>query len=52
MQAAEAALQKALGTRVSITQGKRGGRIELHFYSPEELERVYQLILKAAEERA
>lgn len=46
--AAEETLQRAVGTKVRIQQGKRGGRIELHFYSEEEMERVYQLILEAA----
>ena len=46
--AAEEALQRELGTKVSIIQGKKGGRIELHFFGPEEMERVYQLILDAA----
>jgi ParB family chromosome partitioning protein len=46
--AAEEALQRELGTKVSIVQGKKGGRIELHFFGPEEMERVYQLILNAA----
>ncbi len=46
--AAEEALQRELGTKVSIVQGKKGGRIELHFFGPEEMERVYQLILSAA----
>ena len=49
--AAEEALQKALGTKVVIAQGKgkKGGRLELHFFSDEELERIYQLVLGAAE---
>jgi ParB family chromosome partitioning protein len=46
--AAEDALQRVVGTRVSIVQGKKGGRIELHFHSGEEMERVYQLILQAS----
>jgi ParB family chromosome partitioning protein len=46
--AAEEKLQTALGTKVSIVQGKKGGRIELHFYSSEEMERVYQVVLEAA----
>ena len=46
--AAEEALQRELGTKVSIVQGKKGGRIELHFFGLEEMERVYQLILSAA----
>ena len=47
--AAEEALQSAVGTKVSITQGKKGGRIELHFYSDDEMERVYQIVLRAAQ---
>jgi ParB family chromosome partitioning protein len=46
--AAEQELQRALGTKVRIHQGKRGGRLELHFFSQEELERMYQLLLHAA----
>jgi len=46
---AEESLQSALGTKVSITQGKKGGRIEVHFFSGEEMERVYQLLMKVAE---
>ena len=47
--AAEETLQSALGTKVRIAQGRSGaGRLELHFYSAEELDRVYDLVLKAA----
>jgi ParB family chromosome partitioning protein len=47
--AAEEKLQSALGTKVRIFQSKSGvGRLELHFYSPEELSRVYQIVLGAA----
>jgi ParB family chromosome partitioning protein len=47
--AAVEALQSALQTRVKIVQGKSGGgRLELQFFSHEEFERVYQLILTAA----
>jgi ParB family chromosome partitioning protein len=47
--AAEEALQSALGTRVRIAQGRKGsGRLELHFYSSDELDRLYDLVLKAA----
>ena len=49
VKAAEKELQTALGTKVSIVQGKVGGRIELHFFSVEEMERVYQIVLKAAQ---
>ncbi len=47
--AAEERLQSALGTKVRIIQNRSGaGRLELHFYSGEELERVYQMVLGAA----
>jgi hypothetical protein len=46
--AAEETLQKALGTKVRIIQGRKGGgRIELHFFSQEEMNRVYDLVLDA-----
>lgn len=48
VEAAEESLQQALGTRVRIVEGKKGGRLEIHYYSGEELERVYQLVLEAA----
>lgn len=34
----EERLRASLGTRVSLTTGRRGGRIIIHFYSQEELE--------------
>ncbi|MEG1828012.1 ParB/RepB/Spo0J family partition protein [Niameybacter sp.] len=37
-------LQKSLGTKVCITQGKRKGKIEIEFYSSEELERIISRI--------
>jgi ParB family chromosome partitioning protein len=47
--AAEETLQSAMGTKVRISQGRTGaGRLELHFYSAEELDRIYDLVLKAA----
>jgi ParB family chromosome partitioning protein len=46
--AAEESLQKAIGTKVRIFQGRKGGgRIELHFYSNEEMSRVYDLVYGA-----
>jgi ParB family chromosome partitioning protein len=48
VEAAEETLQKALNTRVRIVQGRKGGRLEIHYFSQEELERVYQLVLEAA----
>jgi len=46
--AAEDSLQRALGTKVSLRQGKQGGSIELHFFSNEEMERIYDLLMKIA----
>lgn len=46
--AAEESLQRALGTKVSVRQGKQGGSIELHFFSNEEMERIYSLLMKLA----
>jgi ParB family chromosome partitioning protein len=49
MVAAEESLQSALGTKVRIVQGSTGkGRLELHFYSAEELDRLYDIVLKAS----
>jgi ParB family chromosome partitioning protein len=48
VEAAEETLQSALGTRVRIVQGRKGGRLEIHFFSDEELQRVYDLVLEAA----
>jgi ParB family chromosome partitioning protein len=46
--AAEEILQRSLGTKVSIHQDRKGrGRIEVHFYSEEELDRVFQLLRHA-----
>lgn len=46
--AAEETLQRVLSTRVRVVEGRKGGRIELHFYSREELQRIYQLLLEVA----
>lgn len=45
--AAEEKLQRTLGTKVRIFQDKKGaGRLEVHFFSAEELDRVYELMLQ------
>jgi ParB family chromosome partitioning protein len=47
--AAEEALQRALATKVRILQNEKGrGRIEIHFHSGEELQRVYEAVLPSA----
>jgi len=46
--AAEETLQRALGTKVRIHQSKSGmGRLEIHFYSGDELSRLYDLLAHA-----
>ena len=40
----EESLQHQLGTKVSIQQGKKRGRIEIHFYSTEDLDRLLGLL--------
>lgn len=37
-------LQNMLGTKVQITQGKKKGKIEIEYYSEDELERIINLI--------
>lgn len=38
----EERLRTSLGTRVSLSRGRRGGRIVIHFYSDEELEALVE----------
>jgi ParB family chromosome partitioning protein len=47
--AAEQKLQQSLGTKVRIVQSAKGsGRLELYFYSGEELQRLYDVLDAAA----
>lgn len=41
----EERLQRRLGTRVSILKGRKGGKIVLHFYSKDELDRLVEALL-------
>jgi len=41
----EEAFRNALGTKVSLTRGRRGGRLVIHFYSDEELQAIYEQIV-------
>lgn len=41
-------LRAALGTKVEIVTGRRGGRIVIDFYSAEEFDRLYELLRTAA----
>jgi ParB family chromosome partitioning protein len=40
----EERLRNVLGTKVTIQRSSKGGKIELHFYSDEELDRLIQLL--------
>jgi ParB family chromosome partitioning protein len=38
----ETRLRESLGTRVSLTRGRKGGRVTIYFYSDEELDQLVQ----------
>jgi hypothetical protein len=40
-------LRAALGTKVEILRGRRGGRIAIQFYSDEDFERLFEILVKA-----
>jgi len=48
----ESRLRNALGTKVRITGDSRRGKLEIHYFSPEELERVIEAILLVSQEAA
>jgi len=43
--AIEEAFRNALGTKVELSRSRRGGRLVIHFYSEEELQGLYDLIV-------
>jgi ParB family chromosome partitioning protein len=46
--AAERRMEERLGTKVTIQRARRGGRIEVAFYSDEELQRLFELLVGEA----
>jgi ParB family chromosome partitioning protein len=50
--AAETTLQRVLGTKVRIGGNGSVGRVEIHYHSADELDRVYRLIVEAGKKRA
>jgi ParB family chromosome partitioning protein len=42
--ALEEKLRRKLGTKVKLLPAAKGGRIEIHYYSAEELERLIDLL--------
>ncbi len=41
----ELRLQRRLGTRVAITKGRRGGTLVIHYFTPEDLDRLIEILL-------
>lgn len=41
----EEKLRKRLGTKVTISRGRKGGRIEIHYFEPADLDRLTDMIL-------
>jgi len=46
VKAAIHALEQALGTKVTIQESRGKGRIELHFFSTEEMHRLYEGLMR------
>ena len=44
--ALEEQFRAALGTRVTLTRSRRGGKLTIHFYSDEELQGLYDLLVR------
>lgn len=40
-------LRSALGTKVEVLRGRKGGRIAIEYYSDEDFERLYELLVRA-----
>ncbi len=46
LKALEDKFRQALGTKVSLARGGKGGRLVIYFYSEEELQAIYDLIVR------
>lgn len=44
--ALETEFSKALGTKVDLARSKKGGRLTIHFYSDEELQSLYEIMVQ------
>lgn len=50
LRAAEEAMERALGTKVRVIERKRGGgRVEIDYYSVEDLNRIYDIVVRPEE---
>jgi ParB family chromosome partitioning protein len=47
--ALEKEFSQSLGTKVSLTHSKKGGRLTIHFYSEEELQGLYELLVRRSQ---
>ncbi len=45
MEELQGRFESALGTRVNIEKGPKGGRIVIYFYSDEDLNSIYESII-------
>jgi len=41
----EERFRQALGTKVSLSRSRKGGKLVIHFYSEEELQSIYEVIV-------
>jgi ParB family chromosome partitioning protein len=46
LRALEDRFRQALGTKVSLSRGRKGGKLVIYFYSEEELQGIYDLIVR------
>jgi ParB family chromosome partitioning protein len=44
----EDAFRQALGTRVRVVKGRRGGRLVIHFFSDEQLQGIYEAVMRSS----
>ena len=48
--ALETEFAQALSTKVSLTRSKKGGRLTIHFYSEEELQGLYEILVQRSQD--
>lgn len=52
LKALQEQFERALGTRVSIVEGEKGGRVVIHYYNDEDLQTIYENIVPHDAEHA
>jgi len=48
--ALEKEFAQALGTKVNLTQSKKGGKLTIHYYSEEELQGLYEILVQRSQD--